>query len=146
MPQISDVKGMLMIKKSKGIGNFIINVLCSMIILTVFSIVILFLLGVRPYIVLSGSMEPAVHVGSLCFVNTRAAYEDIREEDIIVYETANGTMVAHRAISVSDIGIETKGDANKVSDGITTTQGNFRGKTIFSIPGIGYAIEFLKSR
>lgn len=104
----------------------------------------LFLCGVRPYITMSGSMEPEIKTASMCFVNTQAAYEDIQEGDVIAFEISTGNLVTHRVISVTDAGLETKGDANEVSDGISTTKANFRGKTLFSIPYIGYVVKYLQ--
>ena len=54
-------------------------------------------------------------------------------------------MVTHRVISVTNAGFETKGDANKVSDGISTNKTNYRGKTILSIPYAGYISMYLQS-
>ena len=53
-------------------------------------------------------------------------------------------MVTHRVISILEEGIETKGDSNEISDGISTTEENFCGKTLFSIPYIGYILSYLQ--
>ncbi len=34
---------------------------------------VLFLFGIRPYVVVTGSMEPVVHLGSICFIVHKAA-------------------------------------------------------------------------
>ena len=108
-------------------GHFIYNMISIGVICLAAMAAVLMLLGFRPYIVLSGSMEPALHVG-----------------DIIAYEAGNGALVTHRVITITAQGMETKGDANEVSDGITTTKENFHGKTIGSIPGIGYIVKSVK--
>ena len=100
-------------------------------------------LGIRSYIVLSGSMEPAIPTGSVCFVNTCVNYEDVKEGDVIAFFHGGG-MVTHRVLQVTEQGLETKGDANGRSDGITTGPDNFHGKTIFHIPYVGYMVEFCK--
>lgn len=101
-------------------------------------------MGIRPYIVLSGSMEPEISTGSLCFINTRSPYKDIKMGDVIAYEKG-GMLVIHRSVKVTKSGIETKGDANRISDGITTTAANYKGKVFYSIPVLGYIFRFLLS-
>lgn len=106
----------------------------------------LFFLVLRPYVVLSGSMEPAIATGSVCLVNIRADYDEIREGDIVAFRSSTGMPVTHRALAVTEEGVETKGDANDVSDGITVTQKNFIGETVCAVPYLGYAVMFLKTR
>lgn len=104
------------------------------------------LMGKTPRVIVSGSMEPEIHTGSLAFIDTKVSYEDIEENDIVAFENENGDMVVHRAVDVTDGGIETKGDANDVSDGVTTTSDNYYGKYMFSIPNIGYVLFAIKSK
>lgn len=128
------------------IGNMkrIIHIL---IILSAVAVSVLFIqlfIGIRPYVVLSGSMKPVISTGSLCFVNTRSSYKKIKMGDIIAYEKG-GMLVIHRSVRVTKSGIETKGDANRISDGITTTAANYKGKMIYSIPFLGYVLHFFLS-
>ena len=102
------------------------------------------LLGIKPYITVSGSMEPSIQTGSVCFVNLNAKYEDVQINDVIAFK-AGGTLVTHRALNFAKNGIETKGDNNESPDSIITNESNFVGQTLFSIPYIGYIIMFLKS-
>lgn len=104
-----------------------------------------YLLGLKPYIVRSGSMEPAVRTGSLCLVDTKASYGCVREGDIIAYESSLGMYVTHRVIRITEEGMETKGDSNLTADGISVTEKNFMGITRCSIPGLGYLSAFLQS-
>ena len=85
-------------------------------------------------------MEPAIMTGSLCFVNTNAEYADVREGDVIAFRSAMGTVVTHRAVAVTEHGVETRGDSNRVSDGITTTEENYVGETMASLPYAGYVL------
>ena len=102
-----------------------------------------FACGIRWYIVMSGSMEPDIRTGSVCFVDTRAVYEEIREGDVIAFYRGSG-LVTHRVIAVTEAGLETKGDANPRSDGITVAPDNFHGKTVGSLPYAGYVLYVLK--
>lgn len=110
------------------------------------ALLLLPLTGTSSYIVLSGSMEPAVPTGSLCLLNTRAAYSRIEEGDIIAFAVSGETMAAHRVIRVTEEGMETKGDANEYSDGIRVREDNFRGKVVFTIPYAGRLIRPLQSK
>lgn len=127
-------------KKLKLVGNIIVYAFVAIII----AVFIMYFMGIKPYITMSGSMEPNIRTGSVCFVNTRADYNDIKEGDVVAFQTATGSLVTHRAIAVTDKGIETKGDNNEVSDGITTTVANFKGKTLFSVPHLGYLMNYLQ--
>lgn len=131
-------------KKINKFFNCAFDIVFYPFLAIVLAAIILFFCGVRPYITMSGSMEPDIRTGSICFVNTKTAYSEITEGDVIAYQTSNGGLVTHRVIAVSEEGMETKGDANEVSDGITTTAANFHGKTLFSIPFVGYVLKFLQ--
>ena len=102
------------------------------------ALAVLACLGIKSYIVMSGSMEPAVSTGSLCLVDTRASFSEVRGGEVIAFETAGGMLVVHRAVRVGTDRIETRGDANPVPDGPAVTADNFRGILLFSIPHLGY--------
>lgn len=104
-------------------------------------------MGYKQYIVLSGSMEPALHTGSVCFVNTRYDYEDLVVGDIVAFENGE-IVVTHRIVDVSDganLLYITKGDANDIDDGYSVNMGNYKGRTEFSISVIGYFLNHLQS-
>lgn len=127
----------------------IINVISTLFSILLIGIVLIFiglnLMGIKPFIVLSGSMEPNIHTGSICFIDTNFQYENIEKNDVIAFKAANGVLVTHRVINISEDGMETKGDNNEVSDGISTTKENFEGKNLFSIPYLGYISQFIQT-
>lgn len=129
----------------KKIVVMIVNIVAVVVAVCVILFIVLFLVGVKPYVVLSGSMEPSIKTGSICFVDERASYEKVHTGDMIAFQLKTGNMVTHRVISVTEMGLETKGDANDFSDGITTTKTNFKGKTIFSVPYLGYFSTYLRT-
>ena len=128
----------------KKVLNIISNMFFILILAGILLVMIGFVMGYKPYITMSGSMEPNIHTGSVCIVDTKAQYEDIQINDVISYRKTSGTLVTHRVIAITEEGVETKGDNNDISDGISTTEGNFHGKTLFSIPYVGYALKWLQ--
>lgn len=105
---------------------------------------VLYCFGNEIYIVRSGSMEPAIKTGSVCFVNTKASYDDLQVGDIIAFKHGD-TMSTHRVNAITDGGIVTKGDANDVTDLGLVTKDNYKGNTWFSIPYLGYAFQFTQT-
>lgn len=125
------------------IVNGILNTVITVCIVAVLALFLCNAAGLCTYVVQSGSMEPAIGTGSLCFVNTHASFGQITEGDIIAFELPTGTLATHRVIDVMPDGLETQGDNTEQSDGISTTRENFVGETLFAIPKIGYVIHFL---
>ncbi|MDO5424637.1 MAG: signal peptidase I [Eubacteriales bacterium] len=102
--------------------------------------------GIRPCAVISGSMEPNLPTWSLCFVDTRASYDNIQTGDIVVYSRrADGLRIIHRVIAIEPEGMITKGDANSVSDGLSVGRDNLYGKSLFHIPYLGYCSKAVKN-
>lgn len=109
-------------------------------------IAVVFISGIRPCVVLSGSMEPSIPTWSLCFVDTRVSYDDIVLGDVVVYDRrADDRRIIHRVVKIEDEGITTKGDANLITDGVSVGRDNLYGKELFHIPYIGYICRFAKN-
>ena len=133
-------------KKTIEVIKALINALMTLIIIIGIVFVLLFLIGIRPFVVLSGSMEPTIHKGSISLINVNYQYSKIKNNDIIAYTATSGDKVTHRIINITDEGMETKGDKNDSSDGFSTTEENYIGKNIFSIPGVGYLVKNIQTR
>ncbi len=67
----------------------IINVLTTLIIVIGGLFLILYFCGIVPYVVLSGSMEPTIETGSVCFINKNTKISSIKEKDIIATDDPN---------------------------------------------------------
>ena len=119
----------------------IINILTTLIIGIGGLFLILYISGFVPYVVLSGSMEPTIKTGSVCFINKHAKFENVKEKDVIAFRMNDGTLVTHRAVKIDNTGITTKGDNNKDEDNNIVNKGNFVGKNLFWIPKVGYVIK-----
>lgn len=122
----------------------VISIFQTISILIGFMIIVLFLIptiaGIKPFIVLSGSMESTIKTGSVAYVNTHVKVQDIKVDDIIAFNV-NNTQVTHRVIAINeDNTFTTKGDANKNEDFAPVKFEDYKGKTIFSIPHLGKVI------
>lgn len=101
----------------------------------------------RAYIVQSGSMEPALKVGSIVFTQTASSYST---GDIITFETTSkDNLVTHRIVDVSSengqIFYQTKGDANEEADNARVPADKIVGKSIASAPYFGYFANFVRT-
>ena len=124
----------------KGIGSF----LTSLVILTAVIVVALYALKVKPYIVTSGSMEPAIPVKSVCFVNEKYMWYLLGFLNSTVCQTINKAINPTLHLQSGDIA--KIGDANNTEDSGTVTEDNYVGKTIVVIPKVGAFLVFLHSR
>ena len=117
----------------------------------------------QSYVVLSGSMEPAISPGDVVIVNEVPA-SAIAVGDVITYGGSESSPpTTHRVIGVQEQGgelvFETKGDANENADLATAPASTVRGKvmdlpigiptnghSLFVIPLIGYVIQFAQTQ
>lgn len=98
--------------------------------------------GFKGYVVVSGSMEPKIHPGDFIFVKT-GSYLDIKENDIITF-TENEEIVTHRAVEITEEGIDTKGDANNVKDDSKVQSDDFIGTYRIRLPYFGYFVVLIQ--
>lgn len=130
----------------------LMSMLSTLVVIVMVALAIL-LVGVRavgltPYTVLSGSMEPTYHVGSLIYVRAIDA-QDIEVGTPLTFRAAGGAMVAtHRVNELVTIDGETcyitKGDANNMPDP-PVSYDQVIGTPVFSIPYLGYFSTWLQS-
>lgn len=106
------------------------------------------LFGYESFVVYSGSMEPAIAVGDLAVVGP-VRPDQLMVGDVITYRTPQrpDVVVTHRlvGIAVDDQGrfnFQTKGDANEAVDQVLVDQGAVLGRVVYSIPRLGYLVEF----
>ena len=99
--------------------------------------------------VLSGSMEPTIKTGSVILMKPMPAY---KVGDIITFGEMTQTTVpkTHRIVSTEIInGVQyyaTKGDANKSEDASKVKFEDIKGKVIFWVPFMGYAVSFIQTK
>lgn len=103
--------------------------------------------GFRPVVVLSGSMEPTYHVGSIIYYKA-ASFDRIEIGDPITFRAGEGgSLVTHRVVERQEISQEfiTKGDANNTADPNPVSYSSVVGKAAaVSIPLAGYFVTYGK--
>ena len=98
-------------------------------------------------IVQSGSMAPAIKMGGLVLVKPADEY---KIGDVITFgsDARTKTPITHRIYDVrvieGNISYITKGDANEEQDQREIQKRDILGKVLFSVPYIGYAVDFAK--
>ncbi|RXT04388.1 signal peptidase I SipW [Ammoniphilus sp. CFH 90114] len=108
--------------------------------------------GYRLMNVLSGSMEPAIHTGSIILVKPIVNNDQLKVGDIITYKSniKEGILVTHRIVDVTDereIEYVTKGDANESKDPRPIPSELVVGKySNIMIPFVGYILSFIQSK
>ncbi|MBO5358866.1 MAG: signal peptidase I [Clostridia bacterium] len=104
------------------------------------------LIGLTPYTVISGSMEPVYHVGSVIYVK-KAQPEKLKVKDPITFYL-DGATVTHRIIEIENtengLRFYTKGDANNTADGGFVTPDEIIGVPVLHIPVLGYIFNFVQ--
>ena len=140
-----------MSKKIKRIWNWISGVLVGIVVLLAIALVGVRLIGLKPFVVLSGSMLPTYEVGSLIYVKD-VDYKELKVGDPITYMISQDTVVTHRIIEVlvdeenpDTIRYFTQGDANEQPDGTSVHYKNIIGKPVFSIPYLGYVSNYIQN-
>lgn len=137
------------IKKLSSIINLTTTILVILIILIAVALVGVRLVGISPYAVLSGSMEPTYHTGSLVYVK-KIDCNDLKAGDPITFMLDKDTVATHRITKVlpdeedpQTLRFVTKGDANESEDAGTVHCRNIIGTPVFTIPYLGYVSEFI---
>ena len=127
-----------MIKKLK---DFIFKILYVLILIYLVIFIPSFW-GHKPLVVISGSMEPTLHVGGILYYE-EISINDFDKEDILVYQLNKHT-ISHRIVDITENGFLTKGDNNKSIDTYEVEKQQVIGKgTNWSIPYIGYYADFI---
>ena len=135
----------------KKIWNWFSSLLIGVVVLLAVALVGVRLIGLDVYVVLSGSMEPTYHVGSLIYVKD-VDYKELKAGDPITYMLNENTVVTHRIIEVlvdendpDTIRYFTQGDANDIPDGTSVHYKNIIGKPVFTIPYLGYISNYIQN-
>lgn len=115
--------------------------LCSLLVLPGMT-------GFHMYNVLSGSMEPAIPVGSLLYVRSGDP-EQVEDEDIIAFygSLEDSGIITHRVVKNNVVSgtFTTKGDANDKEDPTPVSYDNYIGRVTLSVPYVGHVLTIMTS-
>ena len=134
----------------RKIWNTISNILVALVVILALLLVGARIVGLQVFTVLSGSMEPTYHTGSLIYVKKTDPYT-IKEGQPITFMLDENTVATHRVVGIvpdeedpTVIRFRTKGDANEADDGSLVHYKNVIGTPIFSIPYLGYVANYIQ--
>ena len=137
-------------RKVKKVWDIVSSVLVGLVVLLAVLLVGARLVGLQVFTVLSGSMEPTYHTGSLIYVK-KVDPLTIKEGQPITFLLDEDTVATHRVVGIvpdeedpTVIRFRTKGDANEAEDGGLVHYKNVIGTPIFSIPRLGYLAEYIQ--
>lgn len=124
----------------KKICNVLSSIILVLMLLLAGVLLVPHIFGYRPTAVLTGSMEPVYHVGSVIFVK-EVAPEDVEVGDVITFSTPGMSYpTTHRVISIDKDKqvFVTQGEANNVADGEIAFSRLLGRPASVSIPLVGY--------
>lgn len=134
----------------KKVWNGMTTVLVLMVAILAVLLVGTRFIGLMPFTVLSGSMEPVYSAGDLIYVKEVDPFE-LEEGTIITFMLSEDTIATHRIVEVvpdaeddTVIRFKTKGDANESEDGGLVHYKNVIGAPIFSVSKLGYVANFIQ--
>ena len=116
-------------------GEIVYWALCLVLILNL----LLCIMGIRPFVVVSGSMEPAIKTGSISWVKLHADASCMEQGDILAFKRNDGELVLHRIVRKTEAGMVTKGDANQTPDPALVREHQIKGRVLFTVPYVGKA-------
>lgn len=103
--------------------------------------------GFYPLVVVSGSMEPTIHVGDIAVVRKMNPYK-LQIGDVATYSTAGGN-ITHRIVGL-DVTPQgpfflMRGDANLTTDPRAIPAQAIVGKVVYRVPRLGFLVSFVNS-
>ncbi len=138
-------------RTAKKIWNIFTTILVTIVLLLAVALVGVRVVGLQVFTVLSGSMEPTYHTGSLIYVK-KVDHTELRDGDVITFMLDEETVATHRIVGVvpdeedpTILRYRTKGDANEAEDGSLVHYLNVIGTPIFTIPYLGYLANFIQN-
>ena len=134
----------------KKVWNIVSTVLVALVVVLALLLAGARLVGLQVFTVLSGSMEPTYHTGSLIYVK-KIDTADIHPGTVITFMLDEDTVATHRVAGIvpdeedpTVIRFRTKGDANTAEDGSLVHYKNVIGTPVFTIPGLGYVANYIQ--
>lgn len=137
-------------RQLKKIWNTVSGVIVALVVVFALLLVGARVVGLQVFTVLSGSMEPTYHTGSLIYVK-KVDNRTIEPGTVITFMLDEDTIATHRVVGVvpdeedpSVIRYRTKGDANEAEDGGLVHYKNVIGTPVFTIPYLGFVADYIQ--
>lgn len=135
----------------KKLWNAVTTVIVVLVVLLAVALAGVRLIGLRPFAVLSGSMEPEYHVGALVYVQETDP-ASLQVGDVITFMQSEDIVVTHRIVEIvpdeedgTVLRFRTKGDGNDAEDGALVHHKNVLGRVVFTVPGLGYVSNYIQN-
>jgi signal peptidase len=104
--------------------------------------------GGRLLAIRSGSMAPAIEVGSLALVLPAAAAE-LRAGDVVTVSLGGGASLTHRIDQIVEQDdrrmFRLKGDANAAADPVLVLSDQLVGQVVLTLPWLGYLLAMMSA-
>lgn len=138
---------------TRGVLGWAGQVLAWLVILGTSAVLVIAVLvpriaGATPYVILTGSMRPAMPPGTLVVIKP-VPVDTIGIGTVVTYQLNSGdpTVVTHRVVAIGFDGKDqqvftTRGDANDVADAKAVTPVQIRGERWYYVPYLGYVTNF----
>jgi len=96
-------------------------------------------LGIKTYVIISGSMKPEIDVGDIVIAKN-VEQDELKEGDIISFRQGQ-SVVTHRILEKTvvngEVQYKTKGDNNNIEDGEIVKYDSIEGKIVKTVPFLG---------
>lgn len=164
LTRISMIEQSLVVLKKRTLSDIIIDtflflIIMIAIIVTIFCTLIITkenlhpdkvpdVMGYKPFIVLTGSMEPTIKAGDLVIVK-QANLEELNKGDIIAFRNTEDDVVLIHRIAEKEtkdgkITLKTKGDNNQSEDRVEVGRENIEGIYVVEFEKLGAVAMFIR--
>lgn len=125
----------------RKVVHFLANI--SYLLIFVYGLLCLpMIVGYKPLVVLSGSMEPTYKVGSILYYH-KVDESELGVNDVITFKY-DDLVITHRIENINGDEYSTKGDANNSPDPLPIKYENIMGKVgKLTIPFLGFYVNFI---
>ena len=133
------------------IGRFLLWCAIGVVVGLVALVTVPRVVGVTPFTVLTGSMQPALDPGDVVLSEKRSPL-DVRPGDVVTFHdpSRHGELVTHRVEAMrrrdAVMTFVTKGDANDVSERWSVPVDGTIGRAVLNVPKVGHVLQRAGSR
>lgn len=138
-PRVDTVRGARLARIARRGETVVVGAVSIVVV----GVVALALLGYRPLVVRSASMQPALGTGDVAITDWYRA-RDIARDDIVTLESSGGETITHRVRAVEErdgrVLVETRGDANSTSEHWDLRADAPVARVVARVPEVGHVV------